>query len=99
MRELSEIISRIRLEDSSEVFNTERISALELDFMLDVAETIANGALLRKESRGSHTRTDFPSRDDVNFLKHTLAYRTDEGPRLDYAPVKITRWQPEERKY
>ena len=99
LRELRERFSRIRLEDSAEVFNTERISALELDFMLDVAETIANGALLRKESRGSHTRTDFPSRDDGNFLKHTLAYRTDEGPRLDYAPVKITRWQPEERKY
>ena len=99
LRELRERFSRIRLEDSAEVFNTERISALELDFMLDVAETVANGALLRKESRGSHTRTDFPSRDDENFLKHTLAYRTDEGPRLDYAPVTITRWQPEERKY
>ena len=52
------------------------MNALELDFMLDVAETVANSALKRKESRGSHTRTDFPKRDDENFLKHTLAYRT-----------------------
>jgi succinate dehydrogenase / fumarate reductase flavoprotein subunit len=67
--------------------------------MLDVAETVATSALKRRESRGSHTRTDFPKRDDENFLKHTLAYKTPEGPRIEYLPVAITRWQPEERKY
>ena len=67
--------------------------------MLDVAEAIANSALSRHESRGSHTRTDHPQRDDANFLKHSLAYRTETGPRIEYAPVTITRWQPEERKY
>jgi succinate dehydrogenase / fumarate reductase flavoprotein subunit len=67
--------------------------------MLDVAETIANSALKRKESRGSHTRTDFAKRDDQNYLKHSLAFHTPEGPRIDYLPVTITRWQPEERKY
>ena len=67
--------------------------------MLDVAETVANSALQRRESRGSHTRTDYEKRDDENFLKHSLAYHTPEGPRIEYSPVKITRWQPEERKY
>ena len=67
--------------------------------MLDVAEAVANSALNRKESRGSHTRTDFAKRDDQNFLKHTLAHRTPQGPRIEYLPVTITRWQPEERKY
>ncbi|MFB3061508.1 MAG: hypothetical protein ACE10C_09090 [Candidatus Binatia bacterium] len=53
----------------------------------------------RKESRGSHTRTDFPKRDDGQYLKHSLAYRTQGEPKVDYLPVAITRWQPEERKY
>jgi succinate dehydrogenase/fumarate reductase flavoprotein subunit len=67
--------------------------------MLDVAEAVANSALLREESRGSHTRTDFPKRDDTRFLKHSLAFRTAAAPRIDYLPVTITRWAPEERKY
>ena len=82
------------------VFNTVRVGALELDCTLDLATAIANSAVMRRESRGSHTRTDFPDRDDKNFLKHSLAYRTPEGPpRIEYLPVKITRWEPEERKY
>jgi fumarate reductase flavoprotein subunit len=89
----------IIIEDRGSTFNTEVMSALELDYMLDVAETVANSALMRKESRGSHTRTDFPKRDDENFLKHTLAYRTPDGPKIEYLPVTITRWAPEERKY
>ena len=67
--------------------------------MLDVAAAVAHAALAREESRGAHTRTDFPKRDDTRFLKHTLAYRTPDGPRLEYLPVTITRWPPEERKY
>jgi fumarate reductase flavoprotein subunit len=99
LRELRQRFTAIRIEDRNDVFNTERIGALELDFMLDVAESIANCALLRKESRGSHTRTDFPKRDDERFLQHSLSRRTSEGPRIDYRPVTITRWKPEERKY
>ena len=99
LRQLRERFSSISVEDRGEIFNTQLIAALELDFMLDVAEAVAHSALNRKESRGSHTRTDFPKRDDENFLKHTLAHRTAQGPRIEYSPVTITRWPPEERKY
>jgi fumarate reductase flavoprotein subunit len=99
LRTLRERFKHIIIEDRGSTFNTEVMSALELDFMLDVAEAVANSALLRRESRGSHTRTDFPKRDDENFLKHTLAYRTPDGPKIEYLPVTITRWPPEERKY
>ncbi|HEX9662684.1 MAG TPA: FAD-binding protein, partial [Candidatus Binatia bacterium] len=99
LRTLRERFNDVIIEDRGSTFNTEVMNALELDFMLDVAETIANSALKRKESRGSHTRTDFPKRDDENFLKHTLAFRTADGPRIEYLPVTITRWPPEERKY
>ncbi len=100
--ELSDLRGRfanINLEDTKGVFNTELTSALELDFMLDIAQAVAHCALERKESRGSHTRTDFPKREDDQYLKHSLAYRTQGEPRVDYLPVTITRWQPEERKY
>ncbi len=91
--------ANIRVEDAKGVFNTELVSALELDFMLEIAQTVAHSALSRKESRGSHTRTDFPKRDDAQYLKHSLAYRSTEASRVEYLPVTITRWQPEERKY
>ncbi len=91
--------ANIKVEDVKGVFNTELTSALELDFMLDIAQAVARSALERKESRGSHTRTDFPKRDDGQYLKHSLAYRTQGEPKVDYLPVTITRWQPEERKY
>ncbi len=91
--------ANIKVEDAKGVFNTELTTALELDFMLDLAQAVAQCALERKESRGSHTRTDFPKREDGQYLKHSLAYRTQGEPRVDYLPVTITRWQPEERKY
>ena len=70
------------------------------DFMLDVADTIVNAAYLREESRGAHQRTDFPKRDDVRFLSHSLAYRNPDGSaRVEYAPATITRWPPAERVY
>jgi fumarate reductase flavoprotein subunit len=99
LRQLRERFANITVEDKGDVFNTQVLAALELDFMLDVAEAVANSAVHRKESRGSHTRTDFPKRDDENFLKHSLAHRTPQEPRIEYSPVTITRWQPEERKY
>jgi succinate dehydrogenase / fumarate reductase flavoprotein subunit len=80
-------------------FNTDLYTALELENMLECAEVLALGALARTESRGAHSRIDYPNRDDINWLKHTLAYRTVDGPRFEYVPVKITRWKPVERKY
>ena len=99
LRKLRERFGDIALADRDRVFNTELIAALELDFMLDVSEAVAHSAFGRQESRGSHARTDFPHRDDTHFLKHSLAYRTPDGPRIEYQPVTITRWPPEERKY
>jgi succinate dehydrogenase / fumarate reductase flavoprotein subunit len=80
-------------------FNTELLDVIELGNMLDFVEAIVVGGLARTESRGSHSRIDFPKRDDVKWLKHTLAWKTDTGIRLDYKPVVITRFQPEERKF
>ena len=67
--------------------------------MLDVAETIAHSSLERTESRGSHQRTDYIERDDENFLKHSMSYKTDTGPQVDYKNVVITEWPPAERVY
>jgi succinate dehydrogenase / fumarate reductase flavoprotein subunit len=81
------------------VFNTELIAALELGSLLDLAEVIVKGAFAREESRGAHFRKDFPKRNDELWLKHTLAYYREEGSRLEYAPVNITRYPPKERTY
>ncbi len=99
VRGLKERMENIRVEDKDRVFNTDLVSALELGFMLDAAEAIAYSALSRKESRGAHSRVDYPKRDDINFLKHTMAYKGSIGPRIDYLPVTITRWKPEARVY
>ena len=90
----------VAIEDDSLTFNTERVSVLELSFMLDVAEAIVAAAIKREESRGAHQRTDCPARDDVRFLSHSLVYRNEDGsPRVEYLPVTITRWPPAERVY
>ncbi len=89
----------VGVADKDRVFNTELTQALELDFMLDVAQAIAWSALNRRESRGAHSRTDYTNRDDANYLKHSLAFRADGAPRIDYLPVTITKWQPQARKY
>ena len=99
IRKLRKRYEQVEVDDKSSVFNTDLIAALELGYMLDVAEALAHSALLREESRGSHAREDFTTRDDERFLQHSLAYQTPEGPRIEYLPVTITRWQPEERKY
>ena len=96
---LRERFPRLSLDDRTLSFNTELTAALELDFMVDVAQTVAHSALARTESRGSHQRTDHPKRDDGRFLKHSLAYRTGEAPRIQYLDVAITRWPPAERVY
>jgi fumarate reductase flavoprotein subunit len=90
----------IEINDKSNVFNTDLQSALELRNLLDVAETITEGSLQRRESRGAHQRLDYTERDDVNFLKHTLCYRRPDGrPRVEYSEVLITRSQPGTRDY
>jgi fumarate reductase flavoprotein subunit len=100
LRELQERYRNIGLDDCNYTFNTELTAAMELSYMLDVAETIVQSALERHESRGSHQRTDFPQRDDQNFLSHSLAYRTEAAcPRVEYSPVTITRWPPGKRVY
>jgi fumarate reductase flavoprotein subunit len=100
MRALQQRFGDVVIEDHSKTFNTERVSALELGFMLDVAEAMLSAALRREESRGAHQRTDFPARDDQRFLAHSLAYRTATGAtRVEYLPVTITRWPPGERVY
>ena len=98
--ELQERSRCIALDDRSHAFNTELVSALELSFMLDVAESMTHCALQRTESRGAHQRTDFPARNDEKFLAHSLVYRQANGrPRVEYLQVAITRWPPGERVY
>jgi fumarate reductase flavoprotein subunit len=100
LRKLQERYASVGLDDHSLTFNTDLIAALELGYMLDVAETMVHSALQRTESRGAHQRTDCPKRDDAKFLAHSLVTRKSDGqPRVEYLPVKITRWPPKERVY
>ena len=100
LRQLQERFADINLDDHSRTFNTELEAALELGFMLDVAESIVQCALHRTESRGAHQRTDFPARDDEKFLAHSIVCRNPDGSsRVELLPVKITRWAPGERVY
>ena len=94
VKELQARAGRIVLQDHGQVFNADLIQAFELDALLDVGETIVVGALAREESRGAHYRGDFPQRDDVNWLKHTVVYRSPQGPQLKMMPVTITRFPP-----
>ncbi|MFC2005347.1 succinate dehydrogenase/fumarate reductase flavoprotein subunit [Chloroflexota bacterium] len=98
IRELKQCIPDMRVKDRGRIYNTDLCSALEVENLLDLAEVLVTGALARTESRGAHSRRDCTKRDDVDWLKHTLAYWTPTGPRLDYIPVTITMWQPVEKK-
>jgi succinate dehydrogenase / fumarate reductase flavoprotein subunit len=96
--------AKVTVQDKGKRFNTDLLEAVELGFLLDLAEVIVAGALERKESRGGHFREDYQNRDDVNYMRHTMAYRVanDDGAaqvRLDFKPVVITRYQPMERKF
>jgi fumarate reductase flavoprotein subunit len=99
--ELRQRYRGIRLDDRSKAWNTEWLLAIELGFLLDVAQAMVHSALERRESRGSHQRLDgYEARDDVNFLKHSLAhYAGDDAPRIDYSDVKITKSPPGTRAY
>ena len=99
LRELQERYKMIQIQDKGRRFNTALLEALELGYLLDLAEVTVASALARTESRGGHYRQDHPKRDDVNWLKHTLAYRTEKEIEFRYKPVVLTRFEPEERKY
>ena len=99
VRALQERYRNVRVADRSTTYNIDLTDAIEVGNMLDLAEVIVAGAIPRTESRGAHTRLDFPKRDDVNWMKHTIAHRTPGGPELSYAPVAYTRWEPKERVY
>jgi succinate dehydrogenase/fumarate reductase flavoprotein subunit len=97
--ELQQKLEQVQLKDKSTIFNTELINCLELKSMLTLGEATIRCALERKESRGSHTRSDFPDRDDKNFLTHHVVTKKNHQMALTTTPVTITRWQPEVRKY
>ncbi|MFD9887930.1 succinate dehydrogenase flavoprotein subunit [Amycolatopsis sp. NPDC059027] len=100
---LKERYGRITVADKGKRYNTDLLEAVELGFLLELAEVLVVGALARKESRGGHAREDYPNRDDTNFMRHTMAYKQGSGLssdiRLDYKPVTFTRYEPMERKY
>jgi len=99
IKELKQRIKRTKVKDNSRIYNTNLVNVIETTNLIELAETIVVGGLARTESRGAHSRRDFPNRDDVNWGKHTLAHYTPDGPKLDYSPVTMTMWKPVERKY
>jgi succinate dehydrogenase / fumarate reductase flavoprotein subunit len=99
VRNYQERYKNINMMDKGKIFNTDLMETLELSHLLDFSEVIVLGALARQECRGAHCRTDFAKRDDVNWLKHTVAFKTPEGIQLKYKPVVITKYQPMERTY
>jgi len=99
VRELKDRYRNVGLQDKGRTFNMELLVALELGYLLDLAEVTALSAAARHESRGAHTREDYPDRDDENWLKHTLAFRTDGGVTLKYKPVNVSFFEPKPRTY
>ncbi|MEM0188207.1 MAG: succinate dehydrogenase flavoprotein subunit [Saccharolobus sp.] len=99
INKLRNMTSNMYVTDKSKVYNTEFFNALEMRNMIDLAIVITKSALERKESRGAHYRTDYPERDDNNWLKHTLAYLRGNTVEIAYKPVRMTRWKPEARVY
>jgi succinate dehydrogenase / fumarate reductase flavoprotein subunit len=102
LKVIREIRARSRnapVGDKGQIYNSNLFHALELENLLELAEVTVMGALAREESRGGHSRRDFTTRDDERWLKHTLAWRAEPEPRLDYKPVTINTWKPVERKY
>jgi len=107
MQRQGEIVARLReryervvVDDKGDVFNSDLTQALELGFLLELADCMIVSGIARKESRGAHARPDdFPDRDDENFMKHTIARLDDGRPQLEWRDVTMTKWQPQERKY
>jgi succinate dehydrogenase / fumarate reductase flavoprotein subunit len=103
---LRERYRNVGIQDRGKRFNLDLLEAVELGFLLEIAEVVTVAAIHRKESRGGHFREDFPDRDDENFMQHTMTYKDEDatsegipGMRLEWKPVVITRYQPMERKY
>ncbi len=99
VRQLRERYRSVYVQDKGRTWNTNLVFTLELGFMLDCAEAVTLAAIERKESRGAHTREDFPDRDDENWLKHILVEQTEDGPALSELPVVVTQWEPQVRSY
>ncbi|MBV9736965.1 MAG: FAD-binding protein [Candidatus Eremiobacteraeota bacterium] len=100
VKEVREAIKHVTVMDKSKTFNTDLVGTMETEFLIEAAQCVVHGALARTESRGAQARTDYPKRDDEKWLVHTLVWRTDGDPRLDYSrKVVFTKWQPEVRKY
>ena len=100
VKRLQEEAKTVAVDDKGSVFNQDVLGTLELQFMLDNAECIVMGAIERKESRGAQFRTDFPERNDDEWLKHiNLSVNGDDVPEVSYSEVTMTQWEPEERKY
>lgn len=99
IRQLKEDYKHVTVDDKGSVFNIDIMEALELGHMLNIAEVMSVGALDREESRGAHYRSDFTSRDDVGWMKHTMATKQGENLKMEYKPVTITRFEPKERTY
>ena len=106
LQQAHEVVARLKeearsayVDDRGTVFNQDVLGAIELDYMLDCAEAIVVASIERKESRGAQFRTDYPERNDEEWLKHIDVSLNGDGPRVSYSPVTITQWQPEERKY
>ncbi len=96
---LRERYTTVPVDNKGRVFNTDLVFALELDFLLDCGKAVAVSALDRRDSRGAQSRTDYPNRDDENWMKHVVVAKGEAGPEISYLPVSITQWTPEERKY
>ena len=106
LNEALEIVKRLQeeatscyIDDKGSIFNQDLLGALELGYMLDCAEATCVAAIHRTESRGAQFRTDYPERNDEEWLKHIDIAYTDDGPEISYSPVTITEWQPQERTY
>ena len=99
VNELQERFKQVKVQDTGKIFNTELLNAWEMGNLLDMAEVITASALNRKESRGGHARDDYPERDDENWLKHTLIWKTDGKLKIGYKPVVMTRFEPKKRVY
>jgi succinate dehydrogenase / fumarate reductase flavoprotein subunit len=99
VRRLKEEAEHAYIDDKSSIFNQDLLGAIELGYMLDCAECTCVAAIHRTESRGAQFRTDFPERNDEEWLKHIDLTKSDDGPEITYSDVTITQWEPQERSY